>query len=384
MLRGALGATGVAGASLVGSGLLEPSYALFPKFEITLNRPSYQPGQTMKLVLKESVRRPMKVRVTDSAGTVWKKVRKNDRRQVWTAVAPHAGTTGVVTILMKRSDGRVFRRATVYSVPGAQPPTPVPGNTLVGMSAPASVWDSRVSAIGAGLAARRIFADLAGGPTDQIKLVEEAHAAGMMPVISYKVGGDVAGAMNGAFNGVAEQAAAKLASYGRPTAVSFWHEPNPDLTGAQYVAASKQLLPIFKRGELRVGPILNGWLLDNQVDTFESYCPDEMLALSDWMGIDTYEGGMPASPGPRKPADRIYALRSYLSARGSELPIGVGEYNGYSAATIAAAGEALLSTPNVWFGCVWNSNGDRAEELVGERLDAFRATLADPRSAEPS
>ena len=35
MLRGALGATGVAGASLVGSGLLEPSYAAFPKFQIT-------------------------------------------------------------------------------------------------------------------------------------------------------------------------------------------------------------------------------------------------------------------------------------------------------------------------------------------------------------
>ena len=71
-----------------------------------------------------------------------------------------------------------------------------------------------------GLAARRIFADLANGATSQIKLVEEAHAAGMLPVISYKVGGDVAGAVNGEFNAVAEQAAAKLASYGRPTAVS--------------------------------------------------------------------------------------------------------------------------------------------------------------------
>ncbi len=383
MLRGALGATGVAGASLVGSGLLEPSYAAFPKFEITFDRPSYQPGQRMKLVLKETVRRPMKVRVTDSVGTVWKKVRKNDRRHVWTAVAPHAGATGVVTILMKRSDGRVFRRATVYQVAGGPTPTPVDA-TLIGMSAPSSLWDARVSAVGAGLAARRIFADLAGGADDQIRLVEDAHAAGMMPVISYKVGGDIAGAMNGAFNGVADQAAAKLASYGRPTAVSFWHEPNPDLTGAQYVAASKQLLPFFKRGELRVGPILNGWLLDNQVDTFGSYIPDDLLAICDWMGIDTYEGGVPSNPGPRKPADRIYALRSYLSDRGSALPIGVGEYNGYSAATITAAGEALLSTPDVWFGCLWNSDGERAEELTGDRLAAFRSTLADPRSADPA
>ena len=65
------------------------------------------------------------------------------------------------------------------------------------MSSPASVWDARVAEVGAGLKARRIFADLAGGPTSQIKLVEEAHAAGMLPVISYKVGGDAAGAAAG-------------------------------------------------------------------------------------------------------------------------------------------------------------------------------------------
>ena len=76
---------------------------------------------------------------------------------------------------------------------------------------------------------------------------------------------------------MAEQAAAKLASYGRPTAVTFWHEPYGDMTGAQYVAASKQLLPHFKRGELRVGPILNGWLLDNQVDDVRVVLPRRAL-----------------------------------------------------------------------------------------------------------
>jgi hypothetical protein len=38
----------------------------------------------------------------------------------------------------------------------------------------------------------------------------------------------------------------------------------------------------------------------------------------------------------------------------------------------------------VWFGCVWNSDGDRATELTGDRLAAFQTTLADPRSAPPS
>ena len=276
-----------------------------------------------------------------------------------------------MTIIMKRSDGHVFRRAVAYTVAGTTP-LPAP-KTLIGMSTPADAWDSRLSAVGGGLAARRIYADLGAGYLSQIKTVEQTHADGMMPVISYKVGGDVAGAVNGAYNAVAEQAAAKLASYGRPTAVSFWHEPNTDLSPADHVAASKQILPYFKRGELRVGPILNGFLLDNQVDTFAAFAPDEMFGLWDYVGIDTYEGGTATNPGPRKPADRIYALRSYLSSRGYDHPIGVGEYNGFSAQTIAAAGEALLSTPDVWFGILWNAAAEVDWVLSGDRLTAFQA-----------
>ena len=256
------------------------------------------------------------------------------------------------------------------------------GTPLIGMSAPASLWAQRVRQVGPGLGARRIFADLADGATHQLNLVEQAHAAGLLPIISYKVGGDIAGAVNGRYNAVAERAAARLASYERPTAVTFWHEPHGDVSPAQYVAASKQLLPIFRRGKLRVGPILNGWLLDNKLDTFASFCPDALFNLWDWFGIDTYESGTMAAPGPAKPAQRVAAMSAFLRSRGrAGLPIGVGEYNGYSARTIADAGEALLSTPNVWFGCVWNAIGSKDYELTGDRLTAFRKTLADPRSA---
>ena len=51
----------------------------------------------------------------------------------------------------------------------------------------------------------------------------------------------------------AAEAAARLASYSKPTAVTFWHEPHGDMTPSQYVAASKQILPQFKVGGLRVG-----------------------------------------------------------------------------------------------------------------------------------
>jgi hypothetical protein len=254
------------------------------------------------------------------------------------------------------------------------------------MSAPVRYWDQRVREVGAGLGARRIFADLANGATSQLRLVEQAHAAGMLPVISYKVGGDVNGAVSGRFNAVAAEAAARLAAYGKPTAVTFWHEPHGNLTPAQYVAASKQILPQFKRGALRVGPILNGFLLERQLSTFEAYAPDEMLGLWDWFGIDSYQPGTMSSPNTSvMPVDRLYKLNKWLAAKGrSTMPVGVGEYNGFSAAAIQGMGEGLLSSPNTWFGCVWNVDEARAGILTGDRLAAFKGTLADPRAAEPS
>ena len=290
------------------------------------------------------------------------------------SVAATAEPSGVI-----RPGRRQPRSADPTDDPGAAPSRA----PLIGMSAPAEIWDQRLSEVGPGVAARRIFADLGGGPASQIKLVEEAHAAGMLPVISYKVGGDVDGAVAGEFDAVAEQAAARLASYDLPTAVTFWHEPYGDMSGAQYAAASRRILPLFKRGELRVGPVLNGWLLDNQRATFASYCPDELFRLWDWVGIDTYESGTMAAPGPRKPAQRIPALAAYVQSRGYDLPLGVGEYNGYSAETIAEAGEALLSTADVWFGCLWNATSGKGVTLTADRLAAFQQTLADPRSTGP-
>jgi hypothetical protein len=300
--------------------------------------------------------------------------RRSALRMFGGAAVGAAGALGASTVLASPAQASISRTS-IRAITGA-------GTPLIGMSAPASLWAQRVQQVGPGLGARRIFADLADGATSQLNLVEQAHAAGLLPVVSYKVGGDVAGAVNGRYNAVAERAAARLASYDRPTAVTFWHEPYGDLSPAQYVAASKQLLPIFRRGKLRVGPILNGWLLDNKLDTFAAFCPDALFNLWDWFGIDSYESGTMAAPGTAKPAQRVAAMSAFLRSRGrAGLPIGVGEYNGYSAKSIADAGEALLSAPNVWFGCVWNAIGRKDYELTGDRLTAFRKTLADPRSA---
>jgi hypothetical protein len=378
-LAGGVAATG----GVLGAGTLAPAHAAQRKVKARLNTSVVQSGDRLTLHISENLSQARKIRVKDSEGLVWKRRIRKPRYQVWTARTKKTGR-GTVTVVTRRADGKVFRNKLDYHVTaaGSGSTAVAAGAALIGMSSPADVWDTRVAEVGGGLAARRIFADLADGPTSQLKLVEEAHAAGMLPVISYKVGGDAAGAAAGKFNAVAEQAAAKLASYGKPTAVTFWHEPYGNLSGEQYAAASRQLLPIFKRGELRVGPILNGWLLDNKVADFASFCPDDLFDVWDWFGIDTYESGTMDSPGARKPAERIPALVSYLQSRGQDLPIGIGEYNGYSAETIAAAGAAILGTPNVWFGCMWNATEGKGHTLEGERLEAFRRTLADARTAQ--
>lgn len=377
------GAAGVAAATAVG-GEAEAARRR-PKVRARLDRVRYRPGQQMTLRIAEDLAPGRRIRVTDDSGAVWQRVTRSRDRQVWRATAARPGPATVkVRVLWpdgRAVAGRRYRDRVRYEVTGVT--TSVGAAPLIGMSAQPDVWAQRVAEVGPGLGARRIFADLAAGPQSRLELVRQTHADGMLPVVSYKVGGDVEGAINGAYDAAAQEAAARLAAFGLPTAVTFWHEPHQDMTTAQYVAASRRLLPFFKQGELRVGPLLNGFLLDRQQDVFGEYCPDELFELWDWVGIDTYQLGSLDAPGKADPGARIYALSAYVRSRGYDLPLGVGEYNGFTAAAIASAGEALLSTPNVWFGCVWNSQLERDYVLSGDRLAAFRSTLADARVAKP-
>jgi len=371
------GAIGVAVVGGAAGGLLTPPTASAAGVAVRLDKLHYAHGERMFLTIRHHSGRRGRVVVHDSTGLHWRKKRETATHQVWTAVAVthgHAVIRCTVDVPSRTASThigdigyRVARKAAAL--------------TRIGMSSPASVWSQRITEVGGGVSARRIFADLGKGANDQMDLVDQAHAAGMMPVVSYKVSGDAAGAAAGKFNGVAQAAATKLAAYGLPTTVTYWHEPSPDISAAQYVAANKQLLPIFKQGHIKVGPFLNGWLLDRKLSTLTAYCPDELFGLWDWVGIDTYESGTMTSPGPIKPADRIPKLIDYVASRGFSNPLGVGEYNGYSAATISDAGNAILNHPQVAFGCMWNSTIGKGYTLTGARLDAFKQTLADPGAA---
>lgn len=264
-------------------------------------------------------------------------------------------------------------------------PAPVVAKTLIGMSAPADVWDQRIAEVGPGIGARRIFADLRSDGLHRLDVVRQAIADGMLPVLSYKVP-DVTSAIAGAYDAWAERAATQLDALDADIAVTIWHEPRGDMTGAQFVALHERLIPILGRGKVTVGPIMNGWLLDRTATTVEfgTFTSTKLLGLWDWFGIDSYQSltNLELSPG-----DRIPPLVQFLADRGHpDMDILVGEYNAHTAATVTEAGEVFLSTPQVKVACVWNSTGTGtagATPLSGVRLEAFKGTLADERVIHP-
>jgi hypothetical protein len=251
------------------------------------------------------------------------------------------------------------------------------------MSSPADLWSRRVSEVGSdGLEARRIFASLTSNGRDQASLVQQAHDAGMLPVVSYKVP-SVANAINGDYDSWAQAAATYLASFNEPIAVAIWHEPHGNMTPTEYRQLQTRLGPFFDRGQLRFGPILNGWLLDRRRADFESYMtPALVTGLWDFVGIDTYQSGTAENPGTKIPGDRIDPLLDVVADMGSARePLLVGEYNGYTAAALQESGDKFLSTPTLWVACVWNSQGGKGTPLSGDRLTAYKETKGDRRAA---
>ena len=210
----------------------------------------------------------------------------------------------------------------------------------------------------------------------------------MLPVISYKVGGDVAGAAGGALDRVAEQAAASLAAFELPTAVTVWHEPYGDMSGAQYAAISRRLLPVFRRDELRVGPILNGWLSTTRSTRSGPTAPTSLFALWDWFGIDTYHSGTPdarLASAPRPSGSG--PCPATWSSRGFDLPLGDRRVQRlHRRRRSPRPARPSSSTPDVWFGCMWNSTERPGLGTLGRpprRLpgDAGRPAQRRPRPA---
>ncbi|WP_210650921.1 DNRLRE domain-containing protein [Nocardioides sp. SYSU D00065] len=276
-------------------------------------------------------------------------------------------------------------------VPTPPVPTPAPGSEafppaapvapkVIGMSAPDSLWDARLREVGAeGVTARRVFAELTASGSSQLPLIRRAIADGMMPVISYKVA-DPAAMANGAYDSWLATLREQLVALDAPVTATFWHEPHGDMDPAVFRAASHRFVDVVDAPDIAVGPILNGWLLDRRVADLASYTDADLLRKWDFVAVDSYQSGTAADPGALLPARAIPLLARWMDSVGHpDKPLGLGEYNGFTAQAIAQAGETLLSTPEVWFGLAWNSEASGYAPLTGDRITAFRETKVDAR-----
>lgn len=252
---------------------------------------------------------------------------------------------------------------------------------VIGMSAPASLWSQRIAEVGrCGVEARRIFARLQSDGRDQSALIEQAVADGQMPVISYKVP-SVSAMLAGDYDQWMTNLKYYLSGLGVQVTATFWHEPYGDMDPANFRTASQKFLNRVKAPNVAVGPILNGWLLDDKESDFRALTSTRLLTEWDFVAVDSYQSGTASAPGTKMPARAISQLTKWLNWRGfPNKPIGLGEYNGFTAEAISEAGETILSTPEVWFALAWNSEGDAYTPLEGDRLEAFRATKSDSRA----
>lgn len=276
--------------------------------------------------------------------------------------------------------GHVATWSTSWTVSGAAP-------KVIGMSSPASLWDQRLAEVGAqGIKSRRIYADLSSAGISQRTLIEDAIAAGMTPVVSFKFGtGTIANAGAGAYNAWVTTAATQLQGYGVPILVACWHEPFDDMTGSQWLAIQRQVLPILNaKSNLSTYCILHGWLLDNRVADWNSYMAPDVFAALDYFGCDSYQSGTNTSPGSNDLTTRMPDLLNWLAAQGDAAkPVIIGEWSAYTAASLTSVGNTILSTPNVRYALLFNSQqGGKGEPLVPgtARMSSFQATKADARA----
>lgn len=279
--------------------------------------------------------------------------------------------------------GPTFRLETTPPPPSLTWPPAKPYNLKIfGMSAPENEWAGRLNEVGrCGIEARRIFVPDMDNWASKFNLVQEAIAAGMTPVISFKPGSGLNGFLNGLDDAKMAQIKADLLSTGTNVTATWWHEPNGDMTHAQFHQGSQRFFDHMNAPSIAVGPIINGWLLDNGDADFTAWTTPALMDQWEFLGTDTYQAGTDANPDATKPGGRaVPLLDTWLNDQGKpDMPILVGEYNGWTAESIDYGGDQLRFTDNLWIGLVWNSGPTGlGKPLEGARLTEYIEDKAAP------
>ena len=259
---------------------------------------------------------------------------------------------------------------------------------LIGMATPAGQWDLRVAQSG-GVDSRRVFDDLAT-PDFGITTARTEAAAGRMAILSFKVpGDDWAGVAAGRYDGQLKALAQSLAAVKGRVFVTLHHEPTGDGLPSSYAAMMRRALPILGAPtNVDAGPIVNGfWFSKTAMGYTDAeiaqWLPADVLKVSELVAADTYQGGDASKPG-EDAGVKIKGMSAWANRVGVKR-LGIGEYNGVDARSITAAGDAIIADPRFVFAAIYNSDVHNREginwTLTGDRLEAFKATVAKARAA---
>ncbi len=260
-------------------------------------------------------------------------------------------------------------------------PPPATGKALLGMSAPADLWDQRVSEVqakGGKLQARRIFV---GSFDGGLGLATQACGDGQTPVISFKTGNySWAQVASGAADSALRSLNSRLQALPCPVFAVIHHEPNGDGTSGDYSRMQAHALPILGGSrsdtQVKVGVIVNGfWFNSNAQGLSDSelaaWLPSSVLAVSEFVAADTYQ----LKAGAEEPGSKMRNMEAWAARTPGVNALGVGEFNSTTASGITGATDELASSPIWAFGCVWN-NDATVTVLTGDRLTAFQDALA--------
>lgn len=273
-------------------------------------------------------------------------------------------------------------------------PTPTPteeptsvDHVLIGMSAPRDQWDQRLSEVGS-VDSRRIFSTLSS-PDWAISTAHSEAAAGRMSILSFKVpNNDWVGTAQGAYDPQLQDLTSRLDAVDGKVFVTLHHEPMGDGSPSDYAAMLSHALPILSAPDnVDAGPIVNGFWWSAQAQgltdaEIAQWLTPDVLAKSDIVAADTYQGGTTADPG-EEAAVKIVRFSAWAD-RAGVTRLGIGEYNGLTAKSITAAGDAILADRRFVFAAIFNSNVNNRDGvswlLTGDRLEAFKQTVAKSRA----
>jgi hypothetical protein len=300
-----------------------------------LDKDTYRRGEAMTLVVRSGIRTPA-VSVTDSTGTVWKRVSREPFRRVYRSTAGDQPTGRVRVVVTRRSDGASDSVRVDYAVtqpapgPGSGPgrwPGHVPGKIVLGLSS--TDIAASVAAVGP-VGLRRSFYNW--GDAAEHRSIVADHASGRLPWVSFKPpgGGPAgwAGVAAGNHDADIKAMARRYADYSRPVISTFHHEPTNDGGDpADYAAAWVRIHDLMRDetglANVTFAPILGDWEFNprHREGRPDAYLTPAVLARIPFLGIDLYQNA-----GNEGFAQRLVRVLDWLDYRGVKDPmVGIGE-----------------------------------------------------------